>query len=243
VLFDLLGGCLKKTSLYALFVTGVLLGNCLPRHFFSRGAEAAPADVIGSPNVAVDTYKNSKGTYVLWADGRITSAQGGGNDLGRPYRDPDPSAQIGRPTLEQEKPQGSPNVAVKAIPRSDATFILFADGQIRRPANADAAAGSSEGGRVVTGIFGGSFGAGLSQSPAYTQVNGGVVNTGGAAVAFAVRLSEPMEGGRAYAMAYPTSGAIPLDTSFDGRSLAVYWRANGAPLSVSGAIQFWIVPE
>lgn len=131
------------TVLLLAFLIGRWSGGFLP------SAQAAPGDVFGSPNVAIDTYRNSRGTYVLWSDGRITSAQGGAQDLGHPYRAPEAAARIGPPSHSQGRPMGSPNVAVKAIPRPDATYVLFSDGNLRRPAHADAAAGGSGGSRVL----------------------------------------------------------------------------------------------
>ena len=133
-----------------LVVVGAFLGGAISQAV-SRQVSASPADVFGSPNVAIDTYRNSRGTYVRWSNGRITSAEGGAQDLGHPYRVPDAAARIGSPSLNDGHPLGSPNVAVRAIPRSDATYVLFSDGNLKRPAHADAAAGSGEGSRVILG--------------------------------------------------------------------------------------------
>lgn len=70
---------------YAVFITAVALGALLPRPATTRSLQAAPGDVFGNPNQAVDTYRNRAGAFVLWANGRITKVSGGPADLGHPY--------------------------------------------------------------------------------------------------------------------------------------------------------------
>lgn len=145
---------MKKRSAIFWVLGALLLGNSLPHHF-TLPLEAAPADVTGSPNIAVDTYRNIAGTFILWSNGKITNAEGDPTDLGHPYGAPPPEAKIGKQTLEAKRSLGSPKVAIKAIPRKDGTYILFADGTLQKPANGAAAAGDSSGSKVVAGAFGG----------------------------------------------------------------------------------------
>lgn len=138
---------------YALFITAAVVGAIVPRPPGPSPAAAAPSDVFGNPNQAVDTYRNRAGSFVLWGDGRITRVDGGAADLGRPYADPPGSAQIGAPVMQASQALGSPNVAVKALCRPDGTYVLFADGTLKKPANSDAAAGSPSEGNVLTGSW------------------------------------------------------------------------------------------
>lgn len=117
-------------------------------------AQAAPRDVFGSPNVAVDTFRNRAGTFVLWSNGRITRASGGSADLGHPYGTPAAAAQIGNPPLVPHQQLGSPNLAVKAVSRPDGTYVLFADGFLRRPFHSDASTGApTAGSKFLTGSW------------------------------------------------------------------------------------------
>jgi hypothetical protein len=140
-------------QLSTIVLGSLFLGSLSSQGLLSSKAEAAPADVKGSPNVAVDTYRNSAGTYILWSNGKITNADGDATDLGHPYTTPDAAAKIGKQTLEPKKLLGSPNVAIKAIPRKDATYILFADGTLQKPASSAAYAGEG-GSRVIAGSMG-----------------------------------------------------------------------------------------
>lgn len=204
---------------------GAFLGGAISQAASQRVA-ASPADVFGSSNVAIDTYRNSRGTYVLWSNGRITSAEGGAQDLGHPYRSPDPSARIGTPSLTNGQPLGSPNVAVRAIPRSDATYVLFSDGNLKRPAHADAAAGGGSGSRVILGELRWAPGTQtVTPSQQFTwQSNGGI--PGGVA-----QLSDPMSDQAQatlimhFRMTGSTSSASAVSTgtrSSDGRSFTFF---------------------
>lgn len=136
-------------------VFGSLFAGSLCTHgHFSSVAEAAPADVKGSPNIAVDTYRNNKGSYILYSDGRIVDAKGGNTDLGHPYVQPPTAAKIAPSESVRGKSTGSPNVAVKALVRTDGSYILFSDGSIKKPNNADAGFASTNGSRVIGGAFG-----------------------------------------------------------------------------------------
>jgi hypothetical protein len=135
---------------YAVFITGAVLGWVAPLTPPSVGA--APQDVRGSANVALDVFHNRSGSFVLWANGRITRSDGNAQDLGRPYALPAPSAELPTPTPLAGEPLGATWLPVKALVRRDGTYILFADGTLRRPRHSDAAAGAAGGGGgVITG--------------------------------------------------------------------------------------------
>lgn len=138
---------MKRLSLLLLFVLGAWLGRLVP------SIQAAPPEVQGSSNVAVDVYENRSGTFILWSNGRLTRASGGGQDLGRPYRLPPSAAQIGRPPLKSDASYGSPHVAVSAWVRTEATYVVFADGSIRLPAHSDAAAGAVQSREILSGCW------------------------------------------------------------------------------------------
>jgi hypothetical protein len=149
---------MRPGFLLLLFGLGLWVGHVLRPQSF----QAAPPEVLGSGNVAVDVYQNQRGTFVLWSNGRLTLARGGAGDLGHPYRTPDASAQIGSPPLEQGKSLGSEHVAVKALVRPEASYVVFADGAIRLPANSDAAAGAAS---PESGLRAGCWINGASEDP------------------------------------------------------------------------------
>jgi len=156
-----------------LILASYLLGSGFSGSPFLNRVEAAPADVFGSPNVAIDTYRNSAGHYVLWSDGRITDTKGGEQDLGHPYEAPSAAAEIAPPHHQRDKALGSPHVAVKAIPRSDATYVLFSDGSLKLPANHQAAEGTSGESNVIHGIIQGGP-SGAIASDLYDPIAGGI---------------------------------------------------------------------
>jgi hypothetical protein len=145
---------LNGWQLSTLVLGSLFAGSLCTHGQFSRVAEAAPADVKGSPNIAVDTYRNNKGSYILYSDGRIVDAKGGNTDLGHPYVQPPATAKIGQSESVRGKSTGSPNVAVKALVRTDGSYILFSDGSIKKPNNADAGYASTNGSRVIGGAMG-----------------------------------------------------------------------------------------
>lgn len=210
---------------------GLLLGNSSSTRWLFSNAEAAPADVFGSPNIAVDTYRNVRGTFILWSDGKITNVDNGTTDLGRPYSAPPPSARISAPRLENGRPTGSPNVAVKAIPRPDFSFVLFADGTIKKPANADAAAGTSGGTRVISGVVGADPSNPNPRYPSstseYTATAGYSGTTGGTAVQ--VRLTTPV-GANSTAMGFLLAATTGAGVGSGGIS------PNDIPVPVIGTI-------
>ncbi len=127
---------------YCLLMTLVLLGGVAVQRC-SPSLQASPSLVFGGTNHPVSSFRNQKGSFVLWQDGRITRVDGTSRDLGRPYREP-LAGDIGAPPLEQQALEGAPSVAVGALVRSDGTYVLFADGSLRRPNDADAAAPAEE---------------------------------------------------------------------------------------------------
>lgn len=185
---------MKKIHLYAIVVTSLFLGNLLPRNSLGRHAEAAPADVFGSPNVAVDTYRNTHGTFVLWSDGRITNAETGqlenANGDYSPATAADPPFQ--NPVLENNRPLGSPNVAIKAVPRHDATYVLFSDGKFRKPNDVDAAGNSWAKTVVMMTSTVVPFGSAPDWSRDGEEVSS-ISYEGGSSPAFLVTLKRPMK--------------------------------------------------
>lgn len=95
-------------------------------------AEASPNDVLGSDNVAVASYANRYGTFVLWSSGRITDISGSLVNASNDYTN----------VMENQLPVrsaghivGSKNVAVGVIQNTQATRVLFSDGSVRQPAS------------------------------------------------------------------------------------------------------------
>lgn len=97
----------------------------------ARSAAAAPPEVRGSVNIPVRVYTNTKGTYVLFADGSITNAE-----KNEPPLDPKSYAAISKfqkrsQTMNHAK--GSPNVAVDIHQDESGTYVIFADGSFKQP--------------------------------------------------------------------------------------------------------------
>lgn len=129
----------QKTLLVLLL--GVVLG--LSSHRFIGTLEAAPSDIMGSPNIAVRSYRTTKGTFVLWSDAHISAAIE--TKAKRPpgtivtatdaYED-----RTEPPQRPKGRPIGSPNVPVDVVQDSEGTVVLFADGTTRKPQDAEASA-------------------------------------------------------------------------------------------------------
>ncbi len=148
---------MKQCPATLIFVTGLALGSWVP-HWLSRPVSAAPRDVLGSNNVAVDVFRNADGTWVLFADGSIAQSADlrPANRVNPPvtqdgYEVPPASAGVGTSQPTAGRSQGSPFVAVKAIPRGDMTLILFSDGSILKPKAVGPAADSSNPGQLYMG--------------------------------------------------------------------------------------------
>lgn len=164
---------MKQCPATLIFVTGLALGSWVP-HWLSRPVSAAPRDVLGSNNVAVDVFRNTDGTWVLFADGSIANAldldpdrrvNGPITDGESAYRVPDPSAKVGPAIAKPGRAQGSPRVAVKAISRGDITLVLFSDGTILEPQ----AVGPDRPSSVPGVLFMGS-----TRSPSLTELSNGL---------------------------------------------------------------------
>jgi hypothetical protein len=180
---------MQKWALISTFVSGMLVASLLQNTSWWPAAEAAPADVFGSANVAVDTYRNRKGTYVVWSNGRVTDVAHPDDDLGHPFQDPPSEAKIAPPKTVTGSSLGSPHVAVKAISRGDATYVLFSDGTMKLPGNADAAAPASVPGRVVLW----NSNPGQSPTEGWTVTENEFTLSYSAGI-FTIALNEPMPG-------------------------------------------------
>ncbi|MBX3171831.1 MAG: hypothetical protein KF760_30750 [Candidatus Eremiobacteraeota bacterium] len=97
----------------------------------ARSAQAAPPEVKGSPNIPIRIYSNTKGTYVLFADGAITNAE-----KSEQFLDTTQFAEVKRFQKRSQtanRAKGSPNVAVDIHQDETGTYVLFADGTFRQP--------------------------------------------------------------------------------------------------------------
>ncbi|MBQ7568986.1 hypothetical protein IJT17_09295 [bacterium] len=113
-------------------------------------AWGSPKDVRGSGNVAVCGYTNSAGDFVLWSSGRITNRAGSDVNAAKAY---DTASGYSLPTRVTGNILGSSAVAVDAFVNEKATYVVFSDGTVKKPRNAEAAApAETDGGRVVTGV-------------------------------------------------------------------------------------------
>ncbi len=121
----------------------LLLGQNLTTR--PRQANAAASDTFGSPQVAVTSYKNQKGNFILWADGHISRVDAPDTTVSTLSASiPIPADEDPPPTVtrDESRPQGSPNVPVGVYQNGIGTYLLFADGSYKKPSG-DAAAASS----------------------------------------------------------------------------------------------------
>ena len=192
--------------------------------------EAAPRDVRGSANVALDAFRNRAGSFVLWGNGRITRSDGSAQDLGQPYATPSPSAQLPAPTPLPGEPLGATWLPVKALVRSDGTYVLFADGTLRRPAHSDAAAGAAGGGGgVITGAWG------LNDFISGSPRDLGPCTIRLAGMQLQVTVDEPLSGPcEGFAMAYDSYSPYfhPMSSGSDGRTFVI--PLNRTPMQLTG---------
>lgn len=142
---------LNGWQLSTLVFASLFAGSLCTHGHFSSIAEAAPADVKGSGNVAVCGYKTKGGSFVLFSNGKIVSipAETGktpqvvvANAMQEGEYLPAPS-ELKIP-VEDRATKGSPNVAIGIVPTASGTYVLFANGDLRRPKNDPAAAGPPE---------------------------------------------------------------------------------------------------
>lgn len=117
---------------------------------FAGGAQklrAQPQHVRGSANVAVSGYGNSSGNFVLWSNGRITSLDGKVVNEAEQYT-LEPTMKI--PARIKGQCVGASQVAVSVFVNGSGSYVVFADGSVKRPRNSKAAAGNSNF-RIVAG--------------------------------------------------------------------------------------------
>jgi len=110
---------------------GAIFGGLVSRkpEAFFQAAHAAPTDILGSPNVAVGSFRNKQGDFILYSDGSIADSSGNRTNpsqysLAKGFK---------KPSQVRGKPAGSPNIAVGTIQNDDGTFVLFADGSVKEP--------------------------------------------------------------------------------------------------------------
>ena len=137
----------RKLAIYSVFVTGLLIGICIPRPIIGA-AHANPQDVHGSPGVCVSSYTNSAGSWMLWADGHVTNAYSAANET----NSFNTTTQFGTPT-KYLGVLGSPNVPTGVLQTVNGTYVAFADGSVKQPASVNASAAPSGGYRMVWGFF------------------------------------------------------------------------------------------
>lgn len=128
-------------SVIAAGILGIFIGQGSHN---GRDLGAAPADVHGSPNVPIQSYRNRNGCFTVWADGHITNsmtsaAVNPARSTSGSYLDAAADGFVA-PTLVSGRPQGSPHVPVSVIQNSKGSFVLFADGTTMKPSDTDAAA-------------------------------------------------------------------------------------------------------
>ncbi len=127
-------------------VMGALVGAMAGSAPFllARPAQAAPVDLKGSPNLAVKMYQNMVGTFTLCSDGRIWNLDTGAeacSGLGQYTAVAASKFKTVAPV--QGRIKGSPNIAVDAFVDKTGTYVLFADGSVRRPNGAAGKEGGS----------------------------------------------------------------------------------------------------
>ncbi|MBX3171473.1 MAG: hypothetical protein KF760_28960 [Candidatus Eremiobacteraeota bacterium] len=130
---------LSVWQLSTVILLSVLLGQNLKTR--PQVAEAASQDVFGSPQVAISSYKNQKGSFILWADGHISNVDTPNTVVSQLSECVD-APEVPAVTRDTSKPQGSPNVPVGVYQNATATYVLFADGSYKKP-KGDAAAASA----------------------------------------------------------------------------------------------------
>lgn len=163
---------LSVWQLSTVILLSVLLGQNLKIR--PNQAEAASQDVFGSPQVAISTYRNQRGSFILWADGHISRVSAPNtpvSTLGQCVAipaDEDPPPAL---TRDNSKPQGSPNVPVGMYQTGQGSYVLFADGSCKKP-NGDAAAAATNPG-VRSASFDGTSTARLSGDSSITCAHTG----------------------------------------------------------------------
>lgn len=126
----------SKGFIAFLFTLGVLLGSRIPAGFIFGAANAAPQDIRGSANTAVASFKTEAGIYSLFTDGTVVDVSTG-TSLGNRYEEAKGVTHY-QPVKGQAL--GSPNVAVDVVYHPKGTYVLFADGNIRKHSDPGASA-------------------------------------------------------------------------------------------------------
>ncbi len=129
--------------LIILLVSGFLILN-------GQRLRAQPQHIRGSANVAVSGYGNSCGNFILWSNGRITSSEGKVVNEADQYT---LDSTIKMPTRVKGQCVGASQVAVSVFVNGSGSYVVFADGSVRRPRNSKAAAGNSDLNIVAGNIF------------------------------------------------------------------------------------------
>ncbi|MBI3930333.1 MAG: hypothetical protein HY319_32655 [Armatimonadetes bacterium] len=171
---------MNRWQLTTLVLASLWVGAFFASRLVFGPAAAAPADVFGSPDVAVTGFQTTGGTFVLWSDGHITNVPTDGSaptvvNGADAYKLPAAGTQT-RPAPTAGKPQGSPNVAVGVLPTRSVTYVLFADGTAKIPLDDDAKKGPPASGRVESGVYYGSVG---GQDAFYSTSGTALVPTSG----------------------------------------------------------------
>ncbi|MBQ7528408.1 hypothetical protein IJT10_00695 [bacterium] len=121
----------KKTFVFFIvFLLLILLAGKITAH---------PQHVRGSSNVAVGGYTNSRGNFILWSDGQISTLEGKILNSASEY---DLAPGFVMTTRQKGKCVGAERVAVDSFVNPEATYVVFADGSVRIPQNDKARAGS-----------------------------------------------------------------------------------------------------
>ncbi|MBQ7503572.1 hypothetical protein IJT93_12825 [bacterium] len=128
----------KRVFLYFSLAVFLLAASVFCRFFAERGV-AQPQHVRGSANVAACSYTNSCGSFIVWTDGRISSLKGEIVNEASQYGAA-PGYKL--PARTAGQCLGSQNVAAAAFVNTEGSYVVFADGTVKRPKNASAGAGS-----------------------------------------------------------------------------------------------------
>lgn len=141
---------ISSWQLSSLVLGALFVGSLCAQGTVSSIAQAAPADVKGSPNIIADVYRNSAGTFIVCTDGTVfNAADPSRRDLGHPFRDAPSAAVFAEHRPVPSRPQGSPSIPVGAITRTDASYVVFSDGSVKLPADDKASAPGATPGRVL----------------------------------------------------------------------------------------------
>mgnify|MGYP000213606167 CR=1 FL=1 len=128
----------------------IILAIALALVLNGQRLRAQPQHVRGSANVAVSGYGNSCGNFILWSNGRITSSDGKVINEADQYI---PDSIIKMPARVKGQCVGASQVAVSVFVNGSGSYVVFADGSVRRPRSSKASAGNSSFSVVAGNIF------------------------------------------------------------------------------------------